>query len=115
MRYMLIVQSNDKAEAGIPPDPDVLTAVAAMSQELLEAGVLLESQGLAPSSEGALVSNRNGQRTVIDGPYAEAKELIAGFALVEARDKHEAIEWAWRMADASGAEAVEVRAVADFG
>ncbi len=114
-RYMLIVKSDENAEAGVPPVPAVLAKVEEMSRELSESGALLMTQGLAPSKEGALVRNTDGRRTVIGGPYAEAKELIAGFALVDVRDKSEAIELAWRMASASGAESIEVRAVAEFG
>lgn len=91
MRYMMIVKADPNYEAGRPPDPALMTAVGKLSQEMTERGVLLQSGGLLPSSKGARVRVSGGKMTVTDGPFAETKELIGGFAILEAASKEEAI------------------------
>src|SRR5215472_1932542 len=96
MRFMMIVKANELSEAGTPPSPELLAAMTKYNEELAKAGVLLEADGLRPSSDGARVHFRAGKPTVVDGPFAETKELIAGFWVIQAKSKQEAIEWAKR-------------------
>ena len=91
MRFMMIVKANPSYEAGRPPDPALLAAVGKLSAEMAKAGVLIQSGGLAPSSMGARVQVSGGKMTVTDGPFAETKELVGGFAILEAASKEEAI------------------------
>ena len=91
MRFMMIVKADPSYEAGRPPDPALLAAVGKLSEEMAKAGVLLQSGGLLPSSKGARVRASGGKLTVTDGPFAETKELIGGFAILEASSKEEAI------------------------
>ena len=93
MRFMAIVKANKDSEAGVPPSKELLAAMGRFNEEMAKAGVLLAGEGLQPSSKGARVRFSKGKRTVIDGPFAEAKELIAGYWLLEVRSKEEAIEW----------------------
>src|SRR5438105_9912520 len=107
MRFMMIVKANKDSEAGKMPSEELLSAMGKYNEELLKAGVLLELSGLQPSSKGARVRFSGGKRTVIDGPFTEAKELIAGFWLIQVKSKEEAIEWAKRVpceTDARGGE-----------
>jgi hypothetical protein len=97
MRFMMIVKANKDSEAGIMPSEDLLAAMAKYNEELVKAGVLLDGTGLHPSSKGARVRFSGGKRTVIDGPFAETKELIAGYWLIQVKSKEEAIEWAKRI------------------
>src|SRR5262249_5114714 len=97
MRFMMFVKANKDSEAGAMPDEQMLDAMARYNEELNKAGVLLELSGLQPSSKGALVRFSGSKRTVIDGPFTEAKELIAGYWLIQVKSKEEAIEWAKRI------------------
>jgi hypothetical protein len=116
MRFMILVKADQNSEAGVLPDQKMLTEMGKYNEELAAAGVLLAGEGLHPSSKGARVTFSGSKRTVIDGPFAETKELIAGFWLWQVQSKEEAIEWVKRcpMSDAE----IEVRQVfeaEDFG
>ena len=91
MRFMMIVKADPSYEAGRPPDPAMIAAVGKLSEEMSKRGILLQSGGLLPSSKGARVRVSGGKMTVTDGPFAETKELIGGFAILEAASKEEAI------------------------
>src|SRR5947209_6756368 len=93
MRFMVIVKADQNSEAGVMPSEQLLTAMGQFNEALANAGVLLAGEGLHPSSKGARVKFSGGQRIVTDGPFPEAKELIAGFWLWEVKSKVEAIEW----------------------
>ena len=110
MRFMIIVKSTPDSEAGVMPGPEVFEAMAKFNQELIDAGVLLAGDGLHPSKEGARVTNNGGKLTVVDGPFAETKELIAGFWIISAKDKEEALSWVKRIPFDEG-ETVELRRV----
>ncbi len=96
MRFMVMVKANEDSEAGVLPDEKLLTEMGKFNEELVKAGVMLAGEGLHPSSKGARVRFSGGKRTVIDGPFAETKELIAGFWLWQVKSKEEAIEWVKR-------------------
>ncbi len=96
MRFMILVKADKTTEAGVLPDEKLLTEMGKYNEELVKAGVLLAAEGLHPSSKGARVKFSGGKRTVIDGPFAEAKELIAGYTLIQVKSKEEAMEWARR-------------------
>jgi hypothetical protein len=119
MRFMVIIKANKDSEAGVLPDEKLLTEMGKFNEELVKAGVLLAGEGLHASSKGARVRFSGAKRTVIDGPFAETKELIAGFWLWQVKSKEEAIEWVKRCPNPTGAEAeVEIRQVfeaEDFG
>ena len=119
MRFMIMVKANKDTEAGVLPSQELLTAMGKYNEELVKAGVLLAGEGLHPSSRGARVRFEASKRTVIDGPFAETKELIAGFWLVQMRSKEEAIEWVKRCPNPTGeASEIEIRQVFeadDFG
>lgn len=93
MRFMVIVKATSDSEAGKLPSAELLTAMGKFNEELVNAGVLLAGEGLQPSSKGARIRYEGSQRTVIDGPFAETRELIAGFWLIQVKSKEEAIEW----------------------
>ena len=112
MRFMVIVPANAESEAGILPSAEIMTAMGRYNEELARAGVLLAAEGLQPSSKGARIKFSGDKRTVTDGPFAETKELIAGFWLIQARSKEEAIEWVKRAPFGGGFE-VEIRPVFD--
>jgi hypothetical protein len=117
MRFMVIVKANKDSEAGVLPDQKMLAAMGNFNDELVKAGVMLAGEGLQPSSKGVRVKFAGKQRVVRDGPFAETKELIAGFWLWQVRSKEEAIEWLKRAPFEEGAE-VEIRQVfeaEDFG
>ena len=117
MRYMVIVKANKESEAGILPTTEILTAMGKYNEELAKAGVMLAGEGLHASSKGARVKFSGDKRTVIDGPFAESKELIAGFWMWKVNSKAEAIEWLKRAPFGGGTE-VELRQVfetEDFG
>jgi len=97
MRVLVIVKATKDSEAGVMPDQKLLTDMGKFNEELVKAGVLLAGEGLHPSSKGARVRFSGSQRTVIDGPFAETKELIAGFWLIQVKSKEEAIEWVKRI------------------
>ena len=113
MRFMVIIPANPESEAGVLPGPEILTAMAKYNDELARAGVLLAAEGLQPSSKGARIKFSGDKRTVTDGPFAETKELIAGFWLIQARSREEAIEWVKRAPFGGGFE-VEIRPVFDL-
>src|SRR5215471_14869691 len=117
MRFMVIVKASKESEAGILPDEKILTAMGKYNEELMKAGVILAGEGLHASSKGARVKFSGKDRSVIDGPFAETKELIAGFWLWKVNSKQEAIEWLKRAPFDGGTE-VEIRQVfeaEDFG
>jgi hypothetical protein len=114
MRFMMIVKASQESEAGIMPDEQLLAAMGKYNEELMKAGVLLDLAGLHPSSKGARVKFSGGKRTVIDGPFAETRELIAGYWLIQVKSRDEAIEWAKRVPapHGEGAEGqIEIRQV----
>ena len=96
MRFMVLVKATKTSEAGAMPDEKLLTAMGKYNEELSKAGVLLDLSGLQPSSKGARVRFSGNKRTVIDGPFSETKELIAGYWLIQVKSKEEAIEWVKR-------------------
>ena len=120
MRFMIIRKADSDTEAGAMPTEELVTAMMKYNEEMVNAGVMTGGDGLQPSSRGARISFSGGRPTVIDGPFAEAKELIAGFTLIEAKSKEEAIEWAkrWPPQDGNGNVELEVRQLYeadDFG
>jgi hypothetical protein len=109
---MLLVRSTKESEAGLVPEKDVFTAMAKYNEDLAKAGVLLAVEGLHPSSKGVRVRFSGSKRTVVDGPFTETKELIAGFWLIEVKSREEAIEWVKRCpAPFKGEAEIEVRPV----
>ena len=96
MRFMLIVKANADSEAGVMPAEPLLREMTAFHEELAKAGVLLDASGLKPSSAGWRIRYRGGRRSVIDGPFTETKDLIAGYTLIQVRSRDEAMEWARR-------------------
>ena len=119
LRFMVLVKADKNTEAGALPDEKLLTEMGKFNEELAKAGVLLAGEGLHPSSKGARVHFSGAKRTVIDGPFAETKELVAGYWLWKVKSKEEAIEWVKRCPNPTGAEAeIEIRQVfeaEDFG
>jgi hypothetical protein len=119
MRFMLLLKADENTEAGKLPSQELLQAMGRYNEELVKAGVLLAAEGLRPSSKGARVKLSGAKRTVIDGPFAETKELISGFWLIQAKSPEEAIEWVKRCPMPLEGEAeIEVRQVSeaeDFG
>jgi len=97
MRFMMIVKASKESEAGAMPGEKVLADMAKYNEELVKAGVLLDLSGLKPSSAGARIKYSGDKRTVVDGPFAESKELVAGFWIIQVKSKNEAIEWAKRV------------------
>jgi hypothetical protein len=97
MRFMMIVKGNKDTEAGKMPSEELLSAMGKYNEELMKAGVLLDLSGLQPTSKGARVKFSGGKRTVIDGPFTESKELIAGYWIIQVKSREEAIEWAKRV------------------
>ena len=119
MRFMVIIKADQDSEAGVMPSEQLLTEMGKFNEELVKAGVMLAGEGLHPSSKGARVRFSGDKRTVIDGPFAETKELIAGFWLWQVKSKEEAIEWVKRCPNPMNEESeIEIRQVfeaADFG
>ncbi|MEU6781759.1 YciI family protein [Nonomuraea angiospora] len=97
MKFMIVGKANAETEAGALPSQEVVDNMHAYNEALTKAGVLLAAEGLYPSSQGAQIAYSGGKATVIDGPFAEAKELIAGFWLIQVKSREEAIEWAMRL------------------
>ena len=93
MRFMVLVKADKNSEAGVMPDQKILADMGKFNEELVKAGVMLAGEGLQPSSKGARVKFAGGKKTVTDGPFTEAKELVAGFWLWQVKSKEEAIEW----------------------
>ncbi len=96
MRFMMIVKANKDTEAGVMPDEKLIGAMTKYNEELQKAGVLLDLTGLQPSSKGARIKFSGGKRTVVNGPFTDAKDLIAGYWLIQVKSREEAIEWAKR-------------------
>ena len=117
MRFMVLVPASEESEAGVMPSEEALAAMGKYNEEMAKAGVMLAGEGLHPTSKGARVKFDGKERTVTDGPFTEAKELIAGYWLIQAKSKEEALEWVKRAPFDGGVE-VEVRQVfetEDFG
>ena len=112
-QFMILRKADRATEAGVMPNEELLAAMGAYNEEMMRAGVLLTGEGLQPSSKGARVNYTKGKRTVIDGPFTEAKELIAGFTLIQVKSKEEAIAWVkrWPALDGDGEVEIEVRQV----
>jgi hypothetical protein len=110
MRFMMLMYPGPKAETGALPDPAAVAPMMKYNEELARAGVLLAGDGLHPSSKGARVRVSGGKRTIIDGPFTEAKELLGGYWMIQVRSKEEAVEWASRVPLAEG-EMIELRQV----
>src|SRR5262245_30282060 len=97
MRFMVMIKATKESEAGILPKPEAFAAMQKYNEELVRAGILLAAEGLAASSKGARVKFSGDNITVIDGPFAETKELVAGFSIIQVKSKEEAIEWVKRV------------------
>src|SRR3954471_17616103 len=110
MRVMVIVKASKESEAGMLPDTEILTKMGKYNEQLVKAGIMLGADGLQPSSKGKRVKFSGEQRTVIDGPFAETKELIAGYWIWQVRSMDEAVEWLKRAPFGGGTE-VEIRPV----
>ena len=121
MRFMIIVRATRDTEAGVLPEEKLIAEMAEYHEELAKAGVLLDASGLQPSSKGARIRYSGGKRTLIDGPFAETKELIAGYTLIQVKSRDEAMEWARRFPAPHGESAegeIEIRQLfelEDFG
>jgi len=120
MRFIAMVKANKLSESGAPPDPKLLEAMGKFNEELAKAGVMLAGEGLQPTSKGARIKFSGGKRTVVDGPFTESKELIAGFWMLQVKSKAEAIEWMKRSPHpfGEGEAEIEIRQVyeaSDFG
>jgi hypothetical protein len=120
MRFMIIRKADRDTEAGVLPDEKLLAAMTAYNEELVKAGVMLAGEGLHPSARGARMTFQNGKPVVVDGPFAETKELIAGFTLIQVKSREEALEWLkrWPTEDGHGHVELELRQVfemEDFG
>lgn len=117
MRFMVLVKANEESEAGVMPSTEVLAAMGKYNEELVKAGVMLAGEGLHPTSKGVRVKFSGDERTVTEGPFAETKELLAGFWLWECKSKEDAIQWLKRAPFDGGTE-IELRqvfAAEDFG
>ncbi|MFI5050424.1 MAG: YciI family protein [Gaiellales bacterium] len=119
MRVMVMVKANEDSEAGVMPSTELLTAMGKYNEELVKAGVMLAGEGVHPSSTGKRVRFSGADRSVIDGPFAETKELIAGFWILQVKDMEEAVEWVKRCPNPmEGESVIEIRRVfeaEDFG
>jgi hypothetical protein len=119
MRFMVIVKASKDSEAGVMPSEQLLSQMMAFNEELAKAGIMLSGEGLHPSSKGVRIRYSGNQRTVIDGPFAETKELIAGFWMWQCKSLDEAIEWAKKIPNPHNEDGdIEIRQVfeaADFG
>ena len=119
MRFMILVKANAESEAGVMPSQDIFTAMADYHEELAKAGVLLDANGLQASSKGFRVNYSGGKRMIVDGPFTETKELLAGFTIIQVKSREEAIEWARRFPNPHNEDGhIEVRQMfelEDFG
>ena len=119
MRFMVMVKASPESEAGVMPSQEMLAAMGKYNEELVKAGVMLAGEGLQPSSKGARVRFSGDKRTVIDGPFTETKELIAGFWILQCKSREEAIEWVKRCPNPMPGESeIEIRQIfeaSDFG
>ena len=114
MRFMLMHYSTEDMEAGVPPTPEQMAAIGEYMEGYVKSGVLLAGEGVRSSRHGARITVDGDKTTVTDGPFAEAKELIAGFAILDCKSRDEAIEHAKRWAEVSGSTRVDVRQVAEY-
>jgi hypothetical protein len=117
MRFMVLVPASEKSESGTLPSMEVLAEMQKYNEELVKAGVMLAGEGLLPSSKGARVVFQGSKRTIVDGPFAESKELVAGYWIWQVRSREEAIEWLKRAPFGKWGDdpvAVELRQVQDF-
>jgi hypothetical protein len=110
MRFMMIVKASKDSEAGVMPSAELIAAMGRHNDELIKAGVLLAADGLQASSKGARIKFTGGKQIVTDGPFAETKELVAGFWMIQVKSKEEALQWARRIPFGEGEE-VEIRQV----
>jgi hypothetical protein len=119
MRFMVMVKADADSEAGVMPSEEMLTQMGAYNEELVKAGIMLAGEGLQPSSKGARVRFSGEQRSVVDGPFTEAKELVAGFWILQVKSLEECIEWVKRCPNPTGVESeIEIRQIfeaEDFG
>ncbi|WP_076591227.1 YciI family protein [Herminiimonas arsenitoxidans] len=119
MRFMIIIKADKNSETGAMPDEQLLTEMGKFNEELVNAGIMLSGDGLQPSSKGARVKFSGDKRTVVNGPFPETKELVAGFWIWKVKSKEEAIEWVKRCPNPTGAESeIEIRQIfemEDFG
>ena len=119
MRFMVMVKANRETEQGIMPSTELVTAMGKYNEELVKAGIMLAGEGLQPSAKGARVRFSGDKRTVVDGPFAETKELVAGFWIFQVKSLAEAIEWVKRCPNPTGEESeIEIRQIfeiEDFG
>ena len=114
MRVMVMVKANEDTEAGTPPDTEMLNEMGKYNEELVKAGIMLDGDGLRPSSQGKRILFSGGKKTVVDGPFAETKELIAGYWILQASSKDEVLEWVKKIPAGTGQPSeVEVRQVYD--
>jgi hypothetical protein len=114
MRFMILIKANKDTEAGVMPSEQLLTDMGKFNEQLVKAGIMQAGEGLHPSSKGARIKFSGDKRTVVDGPFAETKELIAGFWIWKCKSKQEAIDWVKRCPNPTGAEAeIEIRQVFD--
>ncbi len=117
MRFMVLVKEDEQSEAGALPSPELFEQMGKYNEELVAAGVMLAGEGLLPSAKGVRIKFEGSRRTVIDGPFAETKELLAGFWILQAKTRDEVIEWVKRAPFDGGTE-IEIRQIAeleDFG
>ena len=112
MRFLVMVKANKDSEAGKLPDEKLIVAMGKLNDEMIKAGVLLSGEGLQPSSKGSRVTFSGAERSVVDGPFAETKELIGGFWILQAKSKAEVIEWVKRVPFDSGEE-IEIRQISE--
>lgn len=119
MRFMMIVKASKDSEAGKMPSEELISAMTKYNEELMKAGVLVDLSGLQPSSKGARIKFSGGKRTVVDGPFAETKELIAGYWIIQVKSREEVIEWAMRAPNPQSQDGeIEIRQffeLEDFG
>ena len=115
MRFIVMGMATKESEAGAPPKPEAFAAMQKYNEEAVKAGVLLAAEGLTPSSKGARVKFSGDKRTVIDGPFAETKEVVAGFSIIKVKSMEEAIEWVKRVPNVfpNGEAQVEIRKLMD--
>ncbi len=113
MRFMIMVPASPESEAGILPDPSLFAAMGKFNEEMVKAGVMLAGEGLHPTAKGARLTYADGEVTVVDGPFTESKELIAGYWLIQVKSKEEAIAWMKR-APFGGGVRLEIRQVYEF-
>ena len=120
MRFMIIRKADQETEAGVMPGEDLIVAMTRYNEALIKAGVMLDGQGLKPSYAGARMKFRGGKPSVVDGPFSETKELVAGFTMIDVTSREEALEWMkrWPAEDGRGEVELELRQVCeieDFG